>query len=194
MKVLIALLLIAAPSAPPAAKTVATRYAAAVAVVERAAAGTTTQKSQGFFISSNGLLCTVLPGAKAGDEVSIDNDEVRRGVVSVVDEDGLALVDVAGAVDVDALGVSISEKPSTWMVGLSRVKAGNGTAVQGAVGGLEGDTHGRWRLLLPLPRGAPVLDDKNQVVAIAVVSRGGGFIDALPIQRLKALVARLPKS
>lgn len=178
--------------AMPSAKDVASRYAAAVVVVERALPSGQTQKSQGFFVSSNGVLVTVLPGARVGDVVSVDDDEGSddKGVVSAVDEDGLALVDVKGAVDVAALGVSRSGKPSAWMVGLSRDHG----AVQGALGGLEEDRGARWRLLLPLPRGAPVLDDNNEVVAVAVRGLGGGQLDALPIARVKALVARLPKS
>lgn len=176
----------------PSAKDVAARYANAVVVVERALPSGQTQKSQGFFLSSNGVLCTVLPGARVGDAVVVDDDEGSddNGVVSAVDEDGLALVDVKGVVDAAALGVSRSGKASTWMVGLSREKG----AVQGVVGGVEEDRGDRWRLLLPLPRGAPVVDDNNDVVAVAVRGLGGGQIEALTVSRLKALVARLPKS
>jgi len=191
----LALAIVAAPDVAspvraglPAAQAIAARYDRAVVVVERPQSSGAVQKSQGFFISSTGLLCTILPGARVGDVVVIDNDEIRGGAVVVVDEDGLALVAVNGATDVAALGVSAGGKPSLWMVGLSRSDAG----VQGALGGLEGESGGRWRLLLPLPRGAPILDDKNDVVAIAVVGRGGGLLEALPVKRLKALVARLP--
>lgn len=174
----------------PAAQAIAARYEPAVVVVERPQASGSVQKSQGFFISSTGLLCTILPGARVGDVVVVDNDDIRGGVVVVIDEDGLALVAVNEAIDVAALGVSAGEKPSPWMVGLSRSDAG----VQGALGGLESESAGRWRLLLPLPRGAPILDEKNDVVAIALVGRGGGLLEALPVRRLKALVARLPKA
>lgn len=189
-------------AAMPAPQSVAARYAAAVVVVERATpAGT--QKSQGFFLSASGVLCTVLPGARPGDAVVVRGepddaaggtagDEAAAGVVSVVDDEGLALVQVS--VEVHrvhaALGVSSSEQPSTWLVGLSRDKGG----VQGALGGVERRGADRWSLLLPLPRGAPILDDDNAVVAIALTSRGGGQIEALPVWRLKALAARLPKS
>ena len=192
----VALVLMGAPDvAPPtrglpAAKAIATRYESAVAVVERPQSSGSVQQSQGFFVSSGGLLCTVLPGAAVGDVVVVDNDDIRGGVVVVIDEDGLALIAVNEAEDVAALGVSAGEKPSLWMVGLSRSEAG----VQGALGGLEGESGGRWRLLLPLPRGAPILDEKNDVVAIAMVGRGGGLLEALPVKRLKALVARLPKT
>lgn len=185
---LLACLLVSMPSA----RDVAARYAAAVVVVERALPSGTVQKSQGFYVASSGVLVTVLPGAKVGDAVSVDDDEGDDdgGVISAVDDDGLALVDVKGKVDVAALGVSRSGKPSTWMVGLSREKG----AVQGALGGLEEDRGGRWRLLLPLPRGAPVLDDNNDVVAVAVRGLGGGQLEAVSVARVKALVARLPKS
>ena len=188
LPLVLALLLVAMPSA----KDVATRYAAAVVVVERSLASGAVQKSQGFFVSSSGVLVTVLPGAKVGDVVSVDDDEGSddTGVVSAVDEDGLALVDVKGVVDVAALGVSRSGKPSTWMIGLSRDHG----AVQGALGGLEEDRGARWRLLLPRPRGAPVLDDNNEVVAVAVKGLGGGQLEAVTVARVKALVARLPKS
>ena len=192
----VALVLMGAPdvAAPtrglPAAKAIASRYESAVAVVERPQSSGAVQRSQGFFISSAGLLCTILPGAAVGNVVVVDNDDIRGGVVVVIDDDGLALIAVNDATDVAALGVSAGEKPSLWMVGLSRSESG----VHGALGGLEGESGGRWKLLLPLPRGAPILDDKNDVVAIAVVGRGGGLLDALPVRRLKALVARLPKT
>ncbi len=185
-------------AALPVPKEVAARYAAAVVVVERSTSGGL-QKSQGFFVSSSGLLCTVLPGAKAGDVVMVRGDEAQRGAVAAVDDEGLALVQVQGTIDPArpwaALGVSVTEKPSTWMVGLWRDKDG----VQGASGGVEHrladkSSEERWLLLLPAPRGAPIVDSDNAVVAIAMSSRGGGSIDALPVRRLKQLAARLPKS
>lgn len=185
------LLLALALLALPSAKDIAARYADAVVIVERALPAGNLQQSQGFFLTSSGVLCTVLPGANVGDAVSIDDDDGDddRGVVTAIDDDGLALVEVDVVADVAALGVSGSGEPSTWMVGLTRERG----AVQGAVGGLTEKSGDRWRLLLPLARGAPVLDDKNLVVAVAVRGRGGGQTDALPVARLKALVARLPK-
>ncbi len=172
----------------PQPQEVARRYAGAVVVVAVAGADRP-ESSQGFFVSSTGLLCTLLPGAHVGDAVLVSADKVEAGVVVVVDADGLALVQVKEAVDVAALGISSRQRPTRWLVGLARAEAG----VQGMLGGVEHQAPDRWRVMLPLPRGAPILDDDNDVIAIAVRRLGGGLIDALPVQRLKALAARLPK-
>jgi len=41
-----------------------------------------------------------------------------------------------------------------------------------------------------VPRGAPVLDEALQVVAIARRGRGGGSIDVVPVGRLRTLATR----
>ncbi|MDP2345057.1 MAG: hypothetical protein Q8O67_29200 [Deltaproteobacteria bacterium] len=177
----------------PLPQEVARRYAGAVVVVERAVPDRAPQKSHGFFVSSAGLLCSLLPGAREGDAVIVHADKAEDGVVVVVDGDGLALVQVKGVVDVAALGVSAKETPTRWLVGLARADGG----VQGMLGGLEAalpNQGDRWRVMLPLPRGAPILDEHNDVVAIAVKGLGGGLIEALPVRHLKALAAKLNKS
>ena len=183
----------------PLPQEVARRYAAAVVVVELplGTAGVAI-KSQGFFVSSAGLLFTLLPGAHAGDAVSVSGEQDAAGVVVVVDGDGLALVQVKDVVDGAALGVSAQEQATQWLVGLARADAG----VQGMLGGREtgddtpakaGPNGERWRVLLPVPRGSPILDDKNEIVAVAVKGLGGGLIEALPARRLKVLAARIAK-
>lgn len=181
-------------SGMPLPQEVARRYAGAVVVVERSVPDRAVQKSQGFFVSSAGLLCSLLPGAQAGDAVTVQGDKAEEqaaaGVVVVVDAQGLALVQVESVVDVAALGVSAKETPTRWLVGLARADAG----VQGMLGGLEAalpNQGDRWRVMLPLPRGAPILDEQNDVVAIAGKGLGGGLIEALPVRHLKALAAKL---
>ena len=175
----------------PLPQEIARRYAGAVVVVERGAEGRKPQQSQGFFISSGGLLCTLLPGAAVGDAVRVRGQGAwQQGFVVVVDTDGLALVQVEAGAVVDALGVSQHERPTQWLVGLVRQES----SVQGMLGGLEERGDDRWRVMLPLTRGAPILDDHNDVVAVAVKGLGGGLIEAVPVRRLKALAARMIKS
>jgi hypothetical protein len=195
MGVVVVVVAAALAAGMPLPQEVARRYGAAVVVVERPGGDRPPQRSQGFFVSSTGLLCSLLPGAREGDAVIVHSetprgDQPEAGVVVVVDVDGLALVQVKDVVDVAALGVSTKETPTRWLVGLAREGAG----VQGMLGGLEGvppDRGDRWRVMLPLPRGAPILDEANDVVAIAVKGLGGGLVEALPVGKLKALAARL---
>jgi hypothetical protein len=70
-------------------------------------------------------------------------------------------------------------------VGLVRDEGG----VRGVAGEVVEERGDRWRLLLPVPRGAPILDERNDVVAVATASHGAGAIDAVPVARLRALAA-----
>jgi hypothetical protein len=170
------------------AQAVADRYGAAIVVV---AAGT--RRAHGFFVSSDGILCTVLPGARPGDGVVLDRDETA-GTVAVVDDDGLALVVVptpAGSVRA-ALGVAaVDGLTDRWLVGLARDDRG---VVRGALGDLIDEHAARLRLLLPLPRGAPVLNRKNEVVAVAVTGHSAGVVQAVPSSRVRSLAGRLRTS
>jgi hypothetical protein len=180
-----------APSARalPSAVDVARRYADAVVRVARPCPTTTTActavSAQGFFVSSAGMLVSVLPGVVRGDVVEVtDGGSTRRGRVDAVDDDGLALVQIEPAPDAPVTALAVAERAGAgrWLIGLHRDDRG----VQAVVGGEERDN----RLLVPVPRGAPVLDERLEVVAIARRSRGGGSIDALPVARLHALAKR----
>jgi hypothetical protein len=158
------------------------RYGAALVDVDVDGSGAAVPV-QGFFVSSSGVLCTVLRGAAVGDRVDVDG-RAAAGVVGAVDEDGLALVVVADAVDVTAVAVADKARPTRWLMGLYRDEKGRPA---GTVGGVDVG----WRLLLPLPKGAPVLDEAGKVVAVVVRARGGGVVDAVPVDRVRALAARL---
>jgi hypothetical protein len=169
----------------PPAQAVADRYGAAVVVV--VAGG---RRAHGFFVSSDGVLCTVLPGAAPGDAVVIDGSDAA-GSVAVVDDDGLALVVVPTASGVvrAALGVATGDALSDrWLVGLARDEHG---VVRGSLGDVVDKDAAHLRLLLPLPRGAPVLNGKHDVVAVAVVGHNAGVVQAVPASRVLALAARL---
>lgn len=182
--------LAAGARAVPSPVDVARRYADAVVVVTRPCGALATSpcnhtRSQAFFVSSDGLLATVLPGASSGDVVEVDDGGAKRaGLVRVSDDDGLALVQLEPAPDapVTALAVGEGGGGQRWLIGLQRDHRG----VQAVVGGEETAS----RLLVPVPRGAPILDERLQVVAIARRNRGGGTIDALPVARLRALATR----
>ena len=181
--------LLSLTSLPPANE-LARRYADAVVVVDHDDDGPGphgVQHSQGFFVSSSGLLCTVLSQAAVGDAVVVVGAEKWQGSVVAVDDEGLALVSVAldPTSPVAALGLSGDGARSRWLVGLMRDARG----VSAVVGGEE--EHG---LLLPVPRGAPVFNEQNVVVAVARRSRGGGAITVIGIERLKALATTWQKS
>jgi hypothetical protein len=186
----------AAPAAPHAkavrtarpAQATAERYGAAVVVVTIGA-----RRAHGFFVSSAGVLCTVLPGARAGDAVVVQTsgDGDAEGVVAVVDDDGLALVQVATDAGTTRAALGVAGDASVagrWLVGLSRDERG---VVRGALGDVVDADAARLRLLLPLPRGAPVLNEKNEVVAVAVAGHEAGIVPALPAARIVALARRL---
>lgn len=187
-------LLAPAAHAVPSAIDVARRYADAVVLVARPCPTKTTActavSAQGFFVSSAGLLASVLPGVVRGDVVEItdgtakDGAVTRRGVIDIVDDDGLALVQLEPAPDAPVTALAVAERTTArrWLIGLHRDERG----VQAVVGGEEQGT----RLLVPVPRGAPVLDERLEVVAIVKRGRGGGSVDALPVERLHAIAKR----
>ncbi len=195
----------------PPVQAVADRYRDAVVLVQ--AGG---RRAQGFFVSSDGLVATVLPGVRVGDVIRVVGDAVaegggRRGsgiagVVVVVDDDGLALASTARPGGIDdardgdgdrdggvgvrgaALGVAEDDRVvGRFVVGLSR----EGPGVTGAAGEVDDRAAARWRLLLPVPRGAPLLDERSVVVAVVVQARGAGRVEAVPAGRLRALARRL---
>lgn len=175
--------------AMPSPVDVARRYADAIVVVTRPcptkAGACTVVTAQGFFVSSAGLLASVLPGVVRGDVVEVgDGATTRRGLVDAVDDDGLALVRLEPAPEAPLTALAVADRTAArrWLVGLHRDDRG----VQAVVGGEEQGA----RLLVPVPRGAPILDEALQVVAIARRSRGGGSIEALPVERLHALAKR----
>ena len=186
---MIVALLLSLTTLPPANE-LARRYADAVVVVDHDDDGPGphgVQHSQGFFVSSSGLLCTVLPQAVVGDVVVVVGAARWRGTVVAVDDEGLALVSVPldPTAPVAALGLSGDGARSRWLVGLMRDARG----VSAVVGGEEENG-----LLLPVPRGAPVFNADNVVVAVARRSRGGGAIAVIDIDRLKALATTWQKS
>ena len=165
----------------PAAQGVARRYAEAIVTVERSSRAS----SQGFFVSSSGMLCTVLPGAAVDEVVTVTGEGGSLpAVVVAIDADGLALVNLRTPPlsPLTALGVSGDGTLSRWLVGLSRGKQG----VEAVVGGEE-----QGLLLVPVPRGAPVLNDRDDVVAVARKGLGGGRIEHIPVARVRALAHRL---
>jgi len=178
------------PQAGPEARqrpgqAVADRYGAAVVVVRHGE-----RRAHGFFVSSDGVLATVLPGARPGDRVTVgDLDEA--GAVAVVDDDGLALVRVPTAADTPRAALAVANDDGAagrWLVGLSRDERGG---VEGTLGDVVERDDARWRVLLPLPRGAPVLNDRAVVVAVAARGHVAGVVEAVPSARLRQLAARL---
>ena len=178
-------------TALPPANELARRYADAVVMVDHDDDGAgphAASHSQGFFVSSSGLLCTVLPRADLGDAVVVVGAERFMGTVVAVDvDDGLALVSVPldAQTPVTAVGLSVEGARSRWLVGLMRDARG----VSAVVGGEE--EHG---LLLPVPRGAPVFNADNVVIAVARASKGGGTITVIGVDRVKALAKTWQKT
>jgi len=175
----------------PAAQAVARRYAEAIVTVARADAK---GESQGFFVSSSGVACTVLVGASVGDAVTITGEQgAQAGAVVVVDPDGLALVALSAqpATPITALDVARVARAGAdaWLVGLAREKAG----VAGVVGGRDGDGIA----LVPVPRGAPLLSTESgvdSVVAVALRGKGGGRVQIVEAARVLALAKRLARA
>ena len=172
----------------PAAKEVAERYADAVVEVRVADGTRKPRASQGFYVSSSGILCAVLRGIPVGTavEISPGSASPRRGVVVAVNDNGLALVqaDLGAHTIVTALGLqpegpsTTSHAHATWRLGLVRDSRG----VQAVVG--AADHHGT---LVPVDVGAPILDQSLAVVAVAIRRRGGGRIDTVDVAPLRAL-------
>ncbi len=171
---------------PPAA-TFATRYGDAVVEVAFDVDGPGPKKpqhSQGFFVSSSGLLCTVLDGADVGSAVLVTGVGLGTGTVVAVDRTGLALVQTTTTEPVTALGVSRDGAHSRWLIGLSRGPKGT----QAVLGGDDDAPH---TLLLPLPRGAPVLNDAGEVVAVVRYQKGGGRSVVVDVAVMTTLAASL---
>ncbi len=157
---------------------VARRYAEGIVMVRRGAS----QSAQGFLVSSSGLVCSVLPGVKVHDVVAVSADEtLGNAAVVAADADGLCLAQLTPAPSspLTALGISADGKRSRWLVGLSRGADG----VSATVGG--GEDGGV--LLVPVPRGAPILNSADDVVAVVVRRRGGGSVDVISAARVKKL-------
>jgi hypothetical protein len=113
VSVLLQLLVSTSPTnALPPAAVFATRYGDAVVEVTFDVDGVgpkKPQRSQGFFVSSSGLLCTVLDGANAGDVVEVQAELGHiAGMVVAADRSGLVLVQASltSTTPVSALGVS----------------------------------------------------------------------------------------
>jgi hypothetical protein len=149
------------------------------------------QRVQGFFVSSDGMLCTVLPQARVGDRVFVGDDaDATPGVVAMIADDGLALVTVPTSVDRPRAALGVADDDAVagrWLTGLAMDERG---VVQGFLGDTIKRQPGRWQVLLPLPSGAPILDERAAVVAVAVGAHLGGVVDALPVALLRALAAR----
>ncbi len=171
---------------PPAA-VFATRYGDAVVEVAFDVDGAGPKKpqhSQGFFVSSSGLLCTVLDGAEVSSAVLVTGVGLGTGTVVAVDRTGLALVQTTTTEPVTALGVSRDGAHSRWLIGLSRGPKGT----QAVLGGDDDAPH---TLLLPLPRGAPVLNDAGEVVAVVRYQKGGGRSVVVDVAVMTTLAASL---
>jgi hypothetical protein len=163
---------------PPAAS-VARRYAEGVLHLELQ--GPVAKKAQGFFVSSSGLLCTVMTRIKVGDRLAVSGDAfVGHADVVAADADGLALAQLtpAPATPVTALGMSPDGTRSRWLVGLMRSDKG----VSAVVGGEEAVG-----MMVPVPQGAPILNDRDDVVAVVSRRRGGGTVDVIASARVLAL-------
>lgn len=187
------LLLASAPTnALPPAAVFATRYGDAVVEVSFDVDGAGPKKpqhSQGFYVSSSGLLCTVLDGVDVGDLVDVHADAASTtATVMAVDRRGLVLLQTTtstSAVPVTALGVSRDGVHSRWLIGLVRGPKGTSAV-------LGGDDDAPHTLMLPVPRGAPVLNDAGDVVAVVRFQKNGGRSVVLDVAVLTALVQTLP--
>lgn len=179
---------------PPAA-VFATRYGDAVVEVAFDVDGPgpkKVQRSQGFFVSSSGLLCTVLDGADVGDvvEVYAEGGSITGAVVAD-DRSGLVLVQASltsttpVTAPVSALGVSRDGVHSRWLIGLSRGPKGTSAV-------LGGDDDTPHTLMLPVPRGAPVLNDAGEVVGVVRYQKNGGRSVVLDVAVMTTLAQTLP--
>jgi hypothetical protein len=176
----------------PGASVIARYGAAVVSIVWK------NERSQGFFVSSEGVLCTVLPGAHMGDDVLVQLSDAdaqqSTGKIAIIDDDGLALVVVATPTGGPRTALGVNGAPrrgGQWVLGLVRDA---GPVVRAVFGDVIHDKTTRWQLLLPVPRGTAVLDARNEVMAIATEARGAGVVHALPAARIVALAARLRAS
>lgn len=174
---------------PPAAE-FATRYGDAVVEVAFDVDGAgpkKQQRSQGFFVSSSGLLCTVLDGAHVGSAVLVTGAGLGTGTVVAVDRTGLALVQTTTTEPVTALGVSRDGAHSRWLIGLVRGPRGTSAV-------LGGDDDAPHTLMLPVPRGAPVLNDAGEVVAVVRFQKGGGRSVVVDVAVMTTLATTLPRT
>ena len=139
------------------------------------------QPAHGFFVSSSGMLCTVMPRLDVGHRLEVSADAfVGHAVVVAADSDGLALAELTPAppAPMTALGLSPAGTGSRWLVGLMRSAKG----VSAVVGAAEAVG-----VMVPVPVGAPILNDADDVVAVASRRRGGGIVDVIPAARVIAL-------
>lgn len=186
----IALSLALALAPPLSVEAAAARYGPALATLHYGEA----QQSVAFFVSSAGMAATALPADVAAVVVEGAGGERRPGRVVARDADGVALVQIertaADAAPLPALAVAAEDRvfaPQVWLLGLGVVEG----RVEPALGGLRRvDDRGRWRLDLPLERGAPVVHD-GQVVAVVVARDGRTASVAVAAGRLRALAGQV---
>ena len=187
MSPVLSLLLVLATSSRglPPSHDLARRYGDAVVTVDDTSDAAVA--SQGFFVSSSGLLCTVLTAPVVGDSVEVVGSQRWRGTVVAVAADGLVLVAVAleAVAPVAAIGLSVDGRHGLWMVGLQR-------DVRGVSAVVGSDEPGG--VLLPVARGAPVLNEGGHVVAIARGSKGGGTITVIEVAALRTLATQYASS
>lgn len=179
-------------AAPPSVEDAAQRFGPAMLTVRHGQ----DEASVGFFVSSSGTLATALPAGVTEVVVELSSGARRPGRVLARDESGVALVALqrtaADTALLPALAVSDEDRviaPQVWLLSVGVVEG----RVEPSLGGLRRvDERGRWRLDLPVERGAPVLLD-GRVVAVVVARDGRTASVAAPAGRLRALASRLPR-
>lgn len=183
----------AADRGPPSLQAVAARYGDALLVVytmDGARAGT------GFFVASRGVGVATVQGGAPGDEVVVElaGGERRRGVVRAVDGgSSLVLVEVVRLpkdAGFAALGLAKSARrpdEKAWLVGLDVDAQGNAAPMLGGVRRV--DASGTWHIDVPCGPGAPVLDGKGRVVAVATSRAGRTASKGVSADRVRALLA-----
>lgn len=194
---LIALLLAVATAPPPSVEAAAARFGPALVTVRWAV----DQSSTGFLVSSTGTLATTLPEGIEEVVVELAGGDRRPGRLLTRDAEGVALVSLTlgdaptalpSTMLLPALAVASEDRvlaPQVWLLGVAVVEG----RVEPSLGGLRRvDDRGRWRLDLPLDRGAPVLFE-DRVVAIVLARDGRTASIAVPSSHLRALAARVAR-
>jgi hypothetical protein len=200
----LALTLVVASAAPPAARAggglpsvqaAASRYGDALLVVytsNGARAGT------GFLVATRGVGITSIAGAQTGDDVVVELSSGERRKAKVIATDTASPLVAVEIVRLDkdaafaALGILKAGQKvdaAAWLLGLD---VGQDGVSQATLGGLRKvDADGAWHIDLPCSPGAPILDQRGRVVAVATARAGQTAARGVSVDRVRALVGML---
>lgn len=151
------------------------------------------KSGSGIIVGASGQVLTSVEYVSLNEaKVRVDDQEFPARVTLADARLKIALVEIvppgpfpSAPVKMDAL------EPGTWLIGISRNRAGHSTTSVAKVGRRAPSTP-FLEIDLPLDPGSPVFDDKGRLVALAVVRRGKAC-SILPISHVRSELASVPR-